>query len=629
MSSNYQPNGFPIRPSDNAPDDAWRQYADELEAIIGASEHRAEFLQTRLNKLSTHPAWKLLKKARGLLEGAPRPNAGNENEALALRYAEFKTSQTLTSAECLELKQRLDALPLKHRPMVSLLTTIQAGDDTKPLEQLIASLQSQLYSHWELCIAVESGVTVTSSGLENEGTDRIALQSPHFRDDRVHECNAEGNAGRLLQAALKLASGEYAACVNLSDTLYPDALARVVLCLSEGPADILYSDHEFFDRGKLLPCFKPAWSPDLFLSNPFYLGQICVLRTACINRDGFNSAELNLPEIALISQVTTHAKASHIKHIPRVLCSIGNTSVDNRKKDAKEILKKSLALREIDASIEAGLVPHTYRVKRSILKEALVSILIPFRDDSRMLKRCFDSIRNLTAYKNYEFILVDNGSIEKSMQRLLASEKSSVEVKIIRVDEPFNYSRLINTAARQAQGEHLLLLNNDMEALDAGWLSAMLEHSQRDEVGAVGAKLLYPNGRIQHAGVAMGLDDLAAHVYRCAPDDCSGLDYSRQLIRNCSAVTGACLMTRRKLFSELGGLNELELPVAYSDIDYCLRIREKGLLVVYTPYACLRHHESVSRGTANDPRKAAYMCRRWAKAMDDPYFSANQKVMLG
>ncbi|MGD0094684.1 MAG: glycosyltransferase family 2 protein [Planctomycetota bacterium] len=243
--------------------------------------------------------------------------------------------------------------------------------------------------------------------------------------------------------------------------------------------------------------------------------------------------------------------------------------------------------------------------------QPLVSILIPFRDGAKLLARCLASIREKTEYKNYEFVLLDNGSEARSTLKLLAREKAAPGVTVLRVDEPFNFARLNNRGAQAARGEHLLLLNNDTEVIAPGWLSALLEHSQRPEVGAVGAKLLYPGGLIQHAGVVLGQDDVAGHAFHL----CLAGEPGADKVRNCAAVTGACLMTRKALFEELGGLNETDLPVAYGDVDYCLRVRERGLLVVYTPHAVLLHHESLSRSVVNDPGAAAYMCRRWPRAL--------------
>jgi len=248
--------------------------------------------------------------------------------------------------------------------------------------------------------------------------------------------------------------------------------------------------------------------------------------------------------------------------------------------------------------------------------EPLVSILIPFRDGAKLLDSCLKSIRAKTDYRHYEIILIDNGSSEKATLKILAHEKEKPGVQVLRVDEAFNYARLNNLAAKTARGEFLLFLNNDIEALEPHWLAAMIEQAQRPGTGAVGARLLYPDGRVQHAGVAMGVDDIAGHVFRLLSGDAPEVSS----VRECSAVTAACMLTLRKLFEELGGFNEIDLPVAYNDVDYCLRLREKEFHVIYTPHATLVHHESVSRGALNDPRQSAYMCRRWARAMRDPFY---------
>lgn len=277
-------------------------------------------------------------------------------------------------------------------------------------------------------------------------------------------------------------------------------------------------------------------------------------------------------------------------------------------KQARRLLPRGSAAKRGSRKTATGALP---LLQPAVQGQPLVSILIPFRDGAKLLARCLESIRRKTDYAHYELVLIDNGSVEKSTRNLLAREKERPGVTVLRIDEPFNFARLNNRGAGAARGEHLLLLNDDIEVLAPGWLSAMLEHSQRPAVGAVGAKLLYPDGSIQHAGVVVGQDDIAAHAFHLCPHDEPGA----QRVRTCDAVTGACLMTRAALFRELGGLNETDLPVAYNDIDYCLRLRERGLLVVYTPHAKLLHRESATRGLANDPREAAYMCRRWARAI--------------
>jgi|GEM_PF-4003872 len=281
---------------------------------------------------------------------------------------------------------------------------------------------------------------------------------------------------------------------------------------------------------------------------------------------------------------------------------------------AWKLLKKAKTLIESTPLRRAG------RKKKHILSSyvpqvhgtPLISILIPFRDSAPLLQQCLDTLRSKTAYRQYELILIDNGSIEKSTHRLLEREEKK-GARIVRVDEPFNYSRLNNLGAKSAQGEHLLLLNNDIEIIEPQWLGALVEQSQRKDVAVVGAKLLYPDGRVQHAGVVVGLDDVAGHAFKYLDGD----DLQIITVRECAAVTGACLITPRHLFEKWGGLNEIDLPVAYQDVDYCLRAKEAGYKVIYTPHAALVHHESASRSFTNNPNEAAYMCRRWARRILD------------
>jgi GT2 family glycosyltransferase len=276
-------------------------------------------------------------------------------------------------------------------------------------------------------------------------------------------------------------------------------------------------------------------------------------------------------------------------------------------RQAKRILDKAPGRKSSRTTVKSAQLA----AAPAISGQPLVSILIPFRDGAKWLERCLKSIRAKSTYAKYELVLIDNGSQEKATERLLEREKLQPNVSVLRVDEPFNYARLNNLGARQAKGEHLLLLNNDTEVLEPHWIQALLEHSQRSDVGAVGAKLLYSDGRIQHAGIVLGTGDVADPEHRLADD----ADPAVNAVRECPAVTAACMMTRRALFEELGGLDEKNLPVAYNDVDYCLRLRERGLRIVYTPFAKLTHHESLSRGLLNDPAQAAYMCRRWAKEL--------------
>jgi GT2 family glycosyltransferase len=299
-------------------------------------------------------------------------------------------------------------------------------------------------------------------------------------------------------------------------------------------------------------------------------------------------------------------------------------------------LSESLVRRRIDASAESGPYPNTFRVRRPIVGQPLVSILVPFRDKPELLSTCIESILEKTDYPHFEVVGIDNGSSDPATHALMRTlERRDSRIRFVAYEAPFNYSSINNFGARHARGEHLLLLNNDTEIIEAPWLRALLEHSQRPEVGVVGAKLLYSDSRIQHAGVIVGIGGVAGHAHLLQPCDHPGYFSRAQLQQNLSAVTFACAMTRREVFEQLGGLNESDLAIAFNDIDYCLRAREAGYLVVYTPYAMLYHHESKTRGYEDNPEKQArffreitYMQARHAAILlqGDPYYNPNLRL---
>jgi len=266
----------------------------------------------------------------------------------------------------------------------------------------------------------------------------------------------------------------------------------------------------------------------------------------------------------------------------------------------------------------------SYRVRRKLKDSPLVSIIIPMKDMVSFLQRNLKSIKEKTEYKNYEVIIVDNNSAEKETHDYFNSLRKKDNIKIIEYKDEFNFSKINNFAVSRAKGEHILFLNNDIEVISKGWLTSMLEHSVREEVGAVGAKLIFPNKTIQHAGTVLGLGGVAGHSHKHFPAESNGYFGALNTIRNYSAVTAACLMTRKKLFEEVGRFDETHLSVAFNDVDLCLKIREKGYLIVYTPYAALYHYESTSRGYNLNPDEILYMKNRSGQILfSDPYHNPN------
>jgi GT2 family glycosyltransferase len=297
------------------------------------------------------------------------------------------------------------------------------------------------------------------------------------------------------------------------------------------------------------------------------------------------------------------------------------------RESAKKALREALSRRGWNGEVLDGFGGF-YRVRYDVPNSPLVSIIIPTKDRVDMLKRCIGSIQSKTAYRNYEIIIVDNNSTDPDTLAYL----DSVPHKVVRFDEPFNFSRINNIAARHAQGDHLVFLNNDTEVAERCWLEAMVEHSQRSEVGMVGALLIYPSRRtqmtVQHAGVILGLGGVANHAFARLQIDHPNYFGLHRVIRNCSAVTAACAMMRRSVFDEIGGFDE-KLKVAFGDVDLGLRVREKGYRVVYAPNAVLYHHECATRGKLHPSEDETYMINKWKQVLveGDPYYSPNLTLL--
>lgn len=484
----------------------------------------------------------------------------------------------------------------------------------------IESVQGQFYKQWELCICNDASTLPHVWEILDAATET---------DPRIKVVHAETNSGIVAasKAALSLATGEYVGLLDHDDELTLDALMEVAAVLQNSDVDMVYSDEDKVDGAgrRHSPFFKPAWSPDL-LTSVMYTSHFSVYRKALLDevggfREGFDGSQ----DYDLALRITE--RASRIVHIPKVLYhwgeARGSTAAAVGAKAyaieaARTALGEALQRRGYTGVITLDHAAGFYRAQRSIAKTGKVSIIIPTRDRLDLLQRCIESIERKPAYDNYEIIVVDNGSKSPETLTYLADTPH----RVIHDYGRFNYSRLNNAAAREADGKYLLFLNNDTEILSPEWLSAMIEHAQRPEVGAVGAKLLYPDGRIQHAGVVLGPLGMAAHAHRFAsPVPGSGYFNFPNIVRNYSAVTAACMMVRRDLFLEIGGFDEQNLPVAFNDIDLCLRLRESGHIVVYTPYAVVRHYESASRGVELDSAELAYFMSTWQSVIEhDPYY---------
>jgi GT2 family glycosyltransferase len=516
-----------------------------------------------------------------------------------------------------------------YRPKISIITPVW-NTDKRWLELAVNSVINQAYDNWELCLVDDAS---SQPHVKRILTDYAA------KDDRIRVKFLTENLGiaGASNQAIALAGGEFVGFLDHDDELRPDALYEVVKLLNQDRSlDLIYTDEDRIDahENRTQAFFKPDWSPDLLMSMN-YIGHFTVVSKDIIdNLGGFCSGLDGSQDYDLVLRVTE--KSHKIAHISRPLYSwriipssaAASFGAKPYACDAAiKALSDSLERRGISGQI-IQFTPGRYRVKYAITNEPLVSIIIPTKDSYKKLARCINSIEQKTTYKNYELIIIDHDSQDPRTISYL----STLRHKVIKYTGKFNFSRMNNLGAGAAGGEHIVFLNDDTEVIEPGWLAAMLEHSQRREIGMVGALLLYPrgsqfSGKIQHAGAILGMG-VAGHAFKHTA--ASHFDYLslHRVIRNCSAVTAACAMLRKDLFREMGGFSE-SLPVAFNDVDLCLRLRAKGYLITYTPFSVLYHDEGGTRGFSHPAEDETNMLSRWADVISkgDPYYNRNLTLM--
>jgi GT2 family glycosyltransferase len=566
------------------------------------------------------------RRLRAILVGTPPASRPPARPRLAEQYAAWIQSNDPRPDDLDEIRRRVPALA--RHPLVSVIMPVFDPED-RWLRRAVESLLAQAYPRWELCV-VDDGSTAPHVAA--------TLSQLAARDARIRARRSDRNMGiaAASNAALAMASGEYVAFLDHDDELAPHALYEVVQAIAstDPPPDIVYSDEDKLEpEGRRVePFFKPDWSPDLLMSCN-YVNHLLVVRRSLIEevggfRQGFDGSQDHDPLLRLVERTT------RIVHVPDVLYhwrKVPESAASSAlaKPHASEAGRRAVeeaVLRRWGAGTAEILSPGRYRARYAIRAAPLVSIVIPTRDRPDLLARCLRSIRERTAYSRIEIVVVDNGSTDPETTRLL--ERVGRRERVVRMPGPFNWSRLSNAGASAATGDLLLFLNDDVEAIEPGWLEAMVEHAQRDEVGAVGARLLFPDGRIQHAGVLIGVGGVATHAFLGLPADQPTYVRLAEVVRNCSAVTGACLMTSGEAFRSVGGFDE-RFRVAFGDVDYCLRLRERDRLVVYTPHATLLHRESSTRGRLYPLADERLFRERHGAliARGDPYYNVNFSVV--
>ena len=504
------------------------------------------------------------------------------------------------------------------------------------LQAAVNSVLTQLYPYWELCVADDASPNTEI---------RDYLQTLSEADPRIKLVlrQENGHISAASNSALELATGEFVALLDHDDLLSPDALLWVASKINEQPeAQIIFSDEDKIDLlgQRSDPYFKPDWNLELFLSQNM-VSHLGVYRRTLIERvKGFRLGYEGSQDHDLALRCLLHIDASQIVHIPRILYHWrvlpGSTSMavgekPYAQKAGERALNDYLSVSGMGGCARA--LPHGgYRVQATLpAEQPLVTLIIPTRNAVTLVETCISSILNKTTYQNYNILLVDNGSDDSLALKLFERLTANPRVQVRRDARPFNYSALNNAAVEQADGEFVCLLNNDVEVISPAWLDEMVSLALRSGVGAVGARLWYPDLALQHGGVVIGLGGVAGHAHHRISRESAGY-FGRGVITQCfSAVTGACLLVRKSTYQGVGGLNENDLAVAFNDVDFCLRLQEIGLRNIWTPYAELFHHESVSRGLDDTPDKrqrfqaeVAYMQQRWgSKLKCDPYYNPN------
>lgn len=501
-------------------------------------------------------------------------------------------------------------------------------------KELIDSLKNQTYKNWELCLA-------DGSEVPNE------LLKDYMDDGRIKYSFLNSNLGisENTNAAIKMATGDYIGFLDHDDILSQDALFEVVRAINENKnADFIYSDEDKIDENneRFEPYFKPDFSLETLECNN-YITHFVVVKKDLLNEVGcLDSAFNGAQDFDFVLRATS--KAKNVVHISKILYHWrvhrqSTAEVADAKPYAFEagikVVEKYLERTGKEGTVENGQdVPGIYKINYKVIGNPKVSILIPNKDNSKLLKDAINSIIENTTYNNYEIVVIENGSTEKETLKYYDELKDKPKVKILRIDEngEFNYSRLINLGVKNVDGDFVLQLNNDTKILTKNWLEMMIGYSQQKEIGAVGGRLYYEDKTIQHAGIIVGLSGIAGNMLVNLPYGEKAYFGREAATRNVAAVTGACLLCRRELYEEVGYMDEEQFKVAFNDVDFCLKLLEKGYRNVYIPYVELYHYESKTRGYEYSKekeerfnREAENFKNKWKEFLDkgDPYYNVN------
>lgn len=624
--------------------------AASLAGRLADAKNEADSLQFQLDRIKNNPMWKASKPLRQTMHWGLRNyrrirNLGGPKgivRKLKQKKIEAEAKKLHGTASFPTPEQAKVQKNTKFDRMVKISILVPLyNTPIQFLDEMIESVLNQTYQNWELCLA---------DGSDREH-DNVGERCAEYiaKDKRIVYKRLEKNEGIAgnTNECYAMATGEYIGLFDHDDVLHPSALYEYVKVINEQGADYIYCDETTFKgdsiNNMITLHFKPDFAPDNLRANNY----IChfsvfsreLLEGTELFRSGFDGSQ----DHDMILRLTANAKK--VVHVPKLLYYWRS----HKASVASDISAKPYAIAAAKGAVADHLTRCGYKnfeikstrafdtifeIKYEIQSEDRISILIPNKDHLEDLRRCIDSIKERSTYENYEIIVIENNSTDKAVSDYYRTIEEQENITVLTYTGEFNYSKINNFGASHANGKYLLLLNNDTQVISMNWMESMLMYAQRPDVGAVGAKLYYGDRTIQHAGVVVGLGAhrTAGHThYKINYDN---LGYMGRLCyaQNVSAVTGACLMVKKSIYDELGGLDE-NFKVALNDVDFCLRIREKGYLNVFTPFAELYHFESASRGMdVVDEKKArryedecALFRERWKEllAKGDPYYNPN------
>jgi len=514
----------------------------------------------------------------------------------SISYEEWLSKRHPSENVLYGMQREINEFP--YQPKIAIGIIAREGVESFAWQKSIKSVAGQVYHNWKIYLIGAGDLPFS----KQEGASVVGVDS--VKDLFVDKEN------------------DFIGFVYPGDIIQPHCLFKIVQRLNiEKEIDLVYCDNDWLNESgnRVKPFFKPDYSPDLLMGMN-YVGRFFCVKASCLKKtEGLDD---NLYKMLLIAE----SKCKKILHIPNILCSYFDHHSDA--KSGKETLEYIIRKRGREAEVLSLPRNDAYRVRYKIIENPLISIIIPTAfSKPDIFQKCFSSLAQKTAYRNIEIIIIDNSRSDLSRCSI---DMSQMKCRVIKYKDEFNYARINNIAAKEANGAMLLFLNDDTEALNSDWMGAMIEHCQRKEIGIVGAKLLYPDGTVQHGGIFFtGKNDvMGRHSFRFVKD---GADYYGFLdvVRNTSAVTGACMMMRREVFRELNGFDET-LEVECNDTDLCLRVIEKGYRIIWTPFARLLHHEAISRIDVYKPlpKDRIIFWNRWKTKLEkgDPYFNPNLNV---